>query len=197
MIGTLLKWAGAVVLGLALGAGSAFLVIGWGAQQSSVRAGGWTINRLAGSQGADPYTRALVARVGLLALARSETIYFQLSEDEDGRRLREACRYELAGGPLPARWWSVTLYARDNYLPQNQGDALSIDASGVRADADGRWTAVISANPPDAPNWISAAAGGEGFTLTLRLYNPTDEARDDPSAVPVPTLRKLGCGEET
>ncbi|NWG53637.1 MAG: DUF1214 domain-containing protein [Hydrogenophilaceae bacterium] len=198
MIGGLLKWAAAVVLGFLLGAGSALLVIGWGAQRSSVAAGAWTINTLAGSQSADIYTRAFVARVGLLALAQSETIYFQAAQDADGRPLTEGCRYELAGGPLPARWWSITLYAADNHLPRNEGDALSIDATSVRADEAGRWTAVVSAaSPQDAENWISSDAAGEGFTLTLRLYNPTDAARNDPAQVPTPSLRMLGCGDAT
>jgi hypothetical protein len=197
MIGRLLKWAAAIVLGFVLGAGSALLVIGWGAQRASVDAGGWTINTLAGSQGADPYTRALVARVGLLALAQSETIYFQLTADAEGRPLSEACRYELAGGPMPARWWSITLYARDNHLPRNRGDALSLDATSVRADEAGQWTAAVSAAPPETGNWISSEAAGDGFSLTLRLYNPTDRAREAAAQVPTPRLRTLGCGDAT
>ncbi|MBI1188848.1 MAG: DUF1214 domain-containing protein [Alphaproteobacteria bacterium] len=197
MIMGLLKWAAAIVLGFALGVGSALLVIGFGAQRASDAAGAWTINRLAGSQAADPYTRASVARVGLLALAQSETIYFNLAEDEDGRRLSQACRYELTGGPMPARWWSITLYASDNYLPRNQGDALSIDATSVRADEAGRWAATVSAASPDAENWISSDAAGDGFSLTLRLYNPTDAARAAPSDVPTPRLRTLSCGDST
>lgn len=197
MIGSLLKWAAAIVLGFVLGAGSALMVIGWGAQRSSVEVGGWTINTLAGSQGADPYTRAFVARVGLLALAQSETIYFQLNEDAEGRPLSEACRYALEGGPMPARWWSITLYARDNHLPRNQGDALSLDATSVRADEAGRWTAVVAASPPETENWISSDAAGDGFTLTLRLYNPTDAARNAPAQVPTPSVRALGCGDAT
>jgi hypothetical protein len=193
MMKRILFWGPAVVLGLAVGVGSALGVMALGAQGASVKVGQWTINRLAGSAAADPYTRAVVARVGLLALAQSETIYFQLSSDEDGAPLRDDCIYELSGAEMPARWWAVTIYASDNYLPLNDDDAFSVDATTIERNPDGRWTALVQSGARPGANWISANAAGSGYTLTLRLYNPANEARAEPATVRTPAIRTVSC----
>src|SRR5262245_32410583 len=121
-----LGWIATVVAGLALGLISAWwaLEIGRGAFVSHM--GAWTWSRSTGSVSAGPYTRAIVARDGLLALSADEALYLNLAQDENGRPLREDCVYELSGAQIPARWWSITLYARDNYLAQNNDGAFSV-----------------------------------------------------------------------
>ncbi len=183
----------AILAGLALGLGSAYVAIAQGAalQQRSFQ--GWSYNALAGAEAADPYTRAMIARAGLLALRAEETIYFTLSADEDGRPLREGCVYELRGGPLPARWWSVTIYAPDHYLPRNNDHAFSIDATRAVRDGAGGWRARLSATRGDAVTWISTREARNGFTLTLRLYQPMQEAREAPARISFPRLSTLSC----
>ena len=92
----------------------------------------------AGSVDADPWTRARIALTGLLALTRDQAIYFTTQTDDSGARLREECRYRVTGGAMPARWWSVTVYADDDFLPQNEDDALSFDATEVKPDPQGQ-----------------------------------------------------------
>ncbi|MEN9718983.1 MAG: hypothetical protein RIQ99_1861, partial [Pseudomonadota bacterium] len=122
--------------GLLVGAGS-----GWWAMAHAGARGyehnGWVGSTVAGSVDADPWTRAQVAVRGLLALTKSQAIYLTTHVDETGAPLREGCRYRVSGGAMPARWWSVTVYADDNYLPLNADDALSFDATEVRPDAAG------------------------------------------------------------
>ena len=74
-----MKRAGAylavVFAGLALGLGSALWLAGlWPARSTmafgDVDVGGWRSDFAIGSEAADPYTRARVARHGLLALAK-------------------------------------------------------------------------------------------------------------------------------
>jgi hypothetical protein len=110
--------------------------------------GGWVGSKLAGSAAADPFTRALIAKGGLLALNRSETIYFTLTKDEHGRPLTQNCAYQLKGGAFPARWWSVTIYAADDFLPQNHDHAQSIDQTRAERDAGGGWTAASRYSGP-------------------------------------------------
>lgn len=180
----------AAVIGILAGAGSAFAVLANGEMIGSVRQGEWLGNRNAGSTAADPYTRAVIARTGLLALSREETIYFTAYEDAPGQTLRENCSYELSGGPLPARWWSVTIYAPDNYLPVNGDEAQSVDATRI-GDA-GAWTARVSPTRDVAANWISSRNAGD-FSLTLRLYHPSPEARASAASIPFPRIRRLDC----
>jgi hypothetical protein len=157
--------------------------------------GGWMGSKLAGSAAADHFTRAVIAKGGLLALNRSETIYFTLSKDEHGRPLTQNCAYQLKGGAFPARWWSVTIYAADDFLPQNHDHAQSIDQTRTQLDPGGGWTAAVSLQRPPPggpPNWISTWGAGK-FSLTLRLYNPSPAAANDPHLISFPQITTTSC----
>lgn len=198
MRGTMLRqifaWGAAAALGVVLGAVSAWAALGVGASSASTHFGQWSHSRLAGSRAAGPYTRALIAREGLLALSAREALYFTLTRDADGRSLSEACVYDLAGPDLDARWWSVTLYAADDYLVRNTDSAHSIDASRVRADIDGLWRARLAPVRGDAMHWLSSREARRGFSLTLRVYNP--QPGFQPSAETLPRLTRISCAGE-
>lgn len=191
---TLLMYVAAIVLGVGVGFGSALLVLNNGELLGQFEYDHWSGNEDAGSTVADPYTRGIIAKIGLLALNRSETIYFHRYVDDSGEYLREACIYELSGGDLPTRWWSITVYAEDDFLPQNADGALSIDATQAVRDANGRWSARLAQARDGASNWISTNNAGT-YNLALRMYNPADSARNDPSSIPYPTIRRISCGE--
>src|SRR5262249_16882712 len=144
-----------------------------------------------GSVNADAYTRASIARSGLLALSADEALYFTLDHDENGAPLREDCVYQIEGRSFPARWWSVTLYARDNFLAQNNDRAFSIDSTHVEVDGMGRWRARIAPVRGEAAYWISSRAARRGFSLTLRVYNPDDGFPANPDQLP--TLSTVSC----
>ena len=150
-----LAWAATLVIGLAIGAGSAWWALQAGGGAFTQHMGQWSWSRATGSIDAGPYTRAIVARDGLLALSADEALYLNLDKDENAKPLREDCVYELSGGQIPARWWSVTLYAPDNFLAQNNDGAYSIDSTHVQGDADGRWSARIASVRGEAAHWIS------------------------------------------
>lgn len=189
MLRQILAWIAAVIAGAVLGLASAWATLSIGGASFSEEFGKWRYNGAAGSTAADPYTRAIIARVGLLALSAREARYFTMYEDEQGRPLSESCVYEMRGLPMDVRWWSVTLYADDNYLAQNTDSAHSVDAT--RIDNDAAWTARISPVRGDARNWISSRAARSDFSLTLRVYNPQRDFR--PSAETLPVLTTISC----
>lgn len=187
-------WAkGATVsLGLMVGllSGWAAITGGMGGQNYS----GWYGSSVTGSTDADPWLRARVAVSGLLALNKSQAIYFTRKTDDAGDPLREECRYRVTGGPLPGKWWSVTVYAADNYLPLNDDDALSFDATEVKPDAAGAWAAVLApVRPASGEAWASTRKAGE-FDITLRIYQPDQGAVADYASIPMPKVTKLDCG---
>jgi hypothetical protein len=188
-------WIVAVITGLLLGAGSAVLVLSQGAMIGAVDNAHWRTNRAIGSPDADPYTRAVVARAGLLALNQSETVYYFRTEDDAGEPLRGDCTYVLTGPRLPARWWSITLYDGDFYLAVNGDDAHSIDATSVQAAPHGVWRVRVGPERGDDVNWISSANAGS-FSLSLRLYNPDDEVRADLAGIALPHLTRDTCAED-
>lgn len=191
MLGRILAWAAAILIGVVLGAASAWGALQVGRTNFAEQYGAWHFNRAAGSTAAGPYTRAVIARDGLLALSAREALYFTIFADDQGRQLSESCIYEMTGRDLDARWWSVTLYADDSFLAMNNDHAHSVDASRISYSADGYWRTRISPVKGDAINWVSSRAARRGFSLTLRVYNPQRDFR--PSADSLPRLTALSC----
>lgn len=195
MLRRVLAWAAAIGVGIVLGAVSTWATLEIGRNTFGERYGAWTHNRAASFTAAGPYTRAIMAREGLLALSAREALYFSLAEDQDGRALDESCVYELSGREPGARWWSVTLYADDGFLVQNSDHAHSIDASRVRAAPSGVWLARVAPVRGDAAYWLSSRAARRDFSLMLRVYNPDRDFRA--SAETLPVLTRLSCAGET
>jgi hypothetical protein len=183
------QFALAVALGLVVGAGSAVVFM----RQGMAAAGdGWMGSKVTGSVDADAWARARVALSGLLALNRSQAIYFVRRTDAVGHPLIETCSYRVSGGPLPGRWWSVTAYAPDTYLPQNDDGALSFDATRVHPDAAGHWQAIAASRRPPGAVWLSTRHAGH-FDLTLRIYNPTPAAQADFTTIALPKVERIAC----
>lgn len=182
---------GVAALGLVVGAGSGWWSIngGMGGENYS----GWYGSRVTGSTDASPWLRARVAVSGLLALNKSQAIYFTRKSDDAGERFSENCRYRVSGGALPGKWWSVTVYAGDNYLPLNDDDALSFDATEVQVDDKGQWSAELSAKRPAQGAWASTR-NAANFDITLRIYQPAKQAQDNFASIPMPKVSKIDCG---
>ena len=184
------------LLGLTLGGVSALWVsglLGASAMASfaTINVSGWKSDPSIGAPSANAYTRARIARHGLLALAKEEAIYFTRNTDDAGDLLRESCQYELKGGPQAALWWSITLYDADSRLPLNTDNHLSLDATTL-GNQD-TWTATIAPNPPPEGHWLSSRAAGQ-FDLTLRLYQPASDVIETPETrLSVPEIRRITC----
>ncbi|WP_296722626.1 DUF1214 domain-containing protein [Erythrobacter sp.] len=205
MIRRIFAYLLAVAAGCAIGIGSALGMAGLLPGTNSlafgdVDVGGWRSDFATGSEAADAYTRARVARHGLLALAKSEAVYFTRATDDDGQPLREACTYRLTTGAMPAGWWSITLYNGDSMLPDNDDEALSINAGQDMAARIGDeivgqgGTATIAPRRPEGRGlWISSRNAGR-FDLTLRLYMPDDALLADPAGtLDPPQIERLAC----
>ncbi|GAM97531.1 hypothetical protein U91I_01157 [alpha proteobacterium U9-1i] len=186
-IGGVAAWVAAIVIGLAFGVASAWGALEFGRASFADSVGQWSYSRAAGSRTADPYTRAIVAREGLLALNAREAQYFSLTRDASGAPLRESCIYELAGDDLAARWWSVTLYASDNFLAQNGDHAEAVDSTRLQ----GPWRVRVAPVRGEAAYWLSSRAAARGFVLMLRVYNADDGWR--PTDSELPRLATVSC----
>ena len=186
------------VLGLAAGAVTALSaagMIGAGASVGNqIGVNGWNSDWTIGSAAANPWTRARVARHGLLALTKEEAVYFTTNVDSGGNRLSEDCTYEVTGGDMPGQWWSITLYDATSYLPRNKDNALSFDMTKAAASGDSAaWSFSVAAEGPQTGNWVSSHMAGE-FDMTLRIYKPTPELIADPEGVlPTPSVKRLTC----
>ncbi|WP_269620722.1 DUF1214 domain-containing protein [Zhongshania sp. BJYM1] len=178
-------------LGVAIGIWSASLMLKHQLNSSSVHNGPWRTLLTAGSTDAGMYQRSGIAIGGLLALSKQETLYFTAFEDSSGNLLQEQCNYRVLGNDPDARWWSLTAYAADHYLPQNDDNALSIAKTTVERDDGGHFEIMVSADP-QPKNWISSRAAGD-YSLTLRLYNPSSRVYKAPAAVKLPDILREDC----
>lgn len=152
--------------------------------------GPWQTNLTIGDARADPYTRTTVALHGLFALGHSETIYYTAQTDSAGDPLEGRCRYELRGGNINARWWSVTAYGPDDYLIANAANRYSVSNLTVAHRTDGTFFFAVGGRGQGG-DWIATGKGR--FSLTLRLYNPGPEIAFDPEHAALPTITKAGC----
>ena len=180
------------IAGLICGAALTLFLVFGPLEMGGIRVGAWQTNEHIGASEAGPVVRALVARRGLLALNRSETVYFTAWQDDDGEPLRETCSYRISGEDMPTRWWSLTLYAEDDFLPINGDEAHAVTRTDLGADA---WSVIAGpALIPDVP-WLSNRNAGH-FSITLRLYHPEDVVRDAPQTLNLPSITRLSCGED-
>ncbi len=187
----LLKFLMTAMAGVALGLLATWLVVARGTPMGGeIRDGPWRTSLATGSAQGGAWLRATVALHGLLALNRSETIYYSATTDSAGTALDAHCVYRVTGRDPPARWWSITAYGGDDFLIPNPHRLYSVSKNSVRRGEDGSF-AVTLRRDAARPNEI--ATGTAAFSLTLRLYNPGDAVAEDPAHVALPRIEKAGC----
>ena len=176
-----------VLLAIAVGLGSAWWAIKHApaSAQTTIQAGVWQGNTLNGSSDADDLTRARVAVSGLLALDRSETIYFAAHTDSQLRPLRSRCTYKISGTAPAARWWSITAYADDHFL----FDAVTRKFS---FSGDGEFSFSTGPNAIAGMEWLPTP-GDRGLELILRLYQPDATLQAAPASLRPPVIEQIGA----
>ena len=195
----LIRYLITLPVGLIIGAALALGLVFGPTELGGIRVGSWFTNRHIGSVDANPLIRAIIARRGLLALRQSETIYFSSDHDSSGERFDEACTYRMIFEEAQqARWWSVTLYAEDEYLAVNGDSAHSVSADHATPFPAGGFEAIISDSQTRSPaQWISSANSG-AFNLTLRMYHPDEGVIiDDAAMAQLPRVERISCEGET
>ena len=187
---TVAGWAALVVAALVTGVVSVKPTVRLLVERSAIKDGPWRTTLTAGAADANPYERTAIAVAGLYALGKQETLYYTAFADSEGRPLEGRCDYTLAGSPLPARWWSLTMYADDNYLVPNAPGIYSRHAGNLAFEPDGSFVVAVSARE-QARNWLPAPAGA--FSITARLYNPDPAVFADLTKVALPAIVRGSC----
>jgi len=180
----LVRHGSAGLVALLLGIGSAWWAIN--SHLPPIRNGAWRYDPLVGSVAADPYLRARVAKVALLALTNSEALYFFAVADDDGNPLRCDQSYRVEGRDFDSRWWSITAYDADTFLILNQQDRYSYNMTNLERTADGGYT-IFLARSPRPGNWIPTG-DGETFSLALRIYNPAPAVHEHVGTIALPRI---------
>ena len=190
---TFLLWMFLLVLGIALGVASTIGILRYNLSDSWTSNGPWRTKQDIGSQDANLYTRAAVAIGGLFALNSKEAIYYVANRDSQGRRLQSRCTYQIKGGALKARWWSITLYGSDFFLIRNKQNRYSYTKEDF-AKSPNSWSFQVSTKPqPD--HWLDSGNHSELY-LTLRLYHPDPSFVATKATARLPVIKRTACGEK-
>ncbi len=188
LLGTLFALAVAAAVGL----GATYFALSRGAAFGALRIGAWTAWPKTGTQNADPYARASIARSGRLPIALGDGVTFLARRDDDGRRLDGRCDVRLAGITPAARFWTLTLYDLEGQLVANSLHRYDFTSQEIVRRADGSFVITVSprANPG---NWLPTG-GIDRYMLALRFYDTsvgvaTKEGRE----IPMPIIKTGRC----
>ncbi|MFN3619756.1 DUF1214 domain-containing protein [Sphingorhabdus sp.] len=180
-----------IALGLLGGMAFAVQQVRGGLNDGLVTNGPWETGKSFGSVDASTLTRAKVALSGLMALPAKEAMYFTASRDSAGRALDGQCTYDVRGGKLDGRWWSITLYEGEGWLVKNPANRWSVAASAVGTDAQGQWAFTVSPQS-QLGAWLPTGSA-KAFDLTLRLYHPSPDLIGYPEKAQLPVITRKGC----
>jgi hypothetical protein len=164
ILATLLTLALGLAGGLALTSG----MLDAAQAPGAFRYGPWALWPRAGAPDADPYTRALFARRGEIAMAPAEGLALYASRDGAGGELDAACSYRLGGRIPAARVWTLTAYRPDGTLMANAARRNGLSSAETVSGAEGAEV-TLSADPSPG-NWLPLPAQGR-FVILLRLYD--------------------------
>ncbi|MEJ2377508.1 MAG: DUF1214 domain-containing protein [Pseudolabrys sp.] len=188
LLGTLF----ALVVGALVGLGGTYLALTRGAAFGALRIGAWTAWPRTGTQDADPYARASIARSGRLPIALGDGLTFMAKTDDAGRRLDGRCDVAVSGVTPAARFWTLTLYNPNGELVANALHRYDFTSQEIVRRADGSFVIVVAprANPG---NWLPTS-GVERYMLALRFYDTavgvaTKEGRE----IPMPSITTRRC----
>jgi hypothetical protein len=188
ILGCLLAFAIAAVIGL----GMTWLALSRGTAFSAVTIGAWTAWPRTGTQDADPYARASIARSGELPIASGDGVTFLARTDDNGRPLDGRCDVMMTGITPQARFWTVTLYDPQGRLVANSIDRYGFTSQEIVRRADGSFEIAIA--PRARPgNWLPTG-GIESYVLLLRLYDtPVGVATRAAREAPMPAIIVRAC----
>ncbi len=175
--------------GIAAGLITAAAALWWVAQGAVLHQGPWRSSLFPGVVDLDPYSRAVVALRGAVALHHAEAVRFVATEDDSGAALSPRCDYRLEGRDLPARWWSIHLGDEKLSLtPGGQG----VDRGNVVRAADGAYTVHIGPTRREG-NWLAPQDGAAAFSIHVHLYRPDAGALQPGQGPALPRLVRVGC----
>jgi len=182
------------VLAISIGGGGASVWYMLKANEGvgAVTIGQWTALPYLGTADADPYSKARVARDGLLALGSAEGLAFSAKEDADGHALRRECTYRIEGPVPSARFW--TLYAADpagTVLRRGNRRAAAMHSYQLVRGDDNSISIMAGADPTPG-NWL--ALSGEGpMSLVLTFFDTPIASNTGASDVMLPSIVKVSC----
>ena len=181
-----------LVIAIGGGAASVWYALDARAGVGAVTIGGWTAYPDMGTPDSDPYSKARVAREGVLALGPAEGLTFTAQRDSSGQRLRRQCNYRIEGDVPSARFW--TLHASDDagaVIGSDKPRPAALHSYNAIRAADNSISVAVGPHPAPG-NWLALSGSGP-MSFVLTLYDTTIATSTELDDIALPQLRKVGC----
>jgi len=181
-----------LVIAIGLGGYSVWYALNAQDGVGAIRIGQWTAFPEVGTLAADPYSKARVAREGVLALGRAEGLAFVAERDDAGEPLKRECTYTIEGGYPTARFW--TLYAADQSLgviDTGKPRQSALQSYQVLRQPDNSVAISVGSRPAPG-NWLLTGGSGKMY-FVLTFYDTPIASSTGLSDVTLPRILKAGC----
>jgi hypothetical protein len=96
--------------------------------------------------------------------------------------------YRVDGVDPDARWWCLTVYQDQFFIPDRL-DRYSYSRKDVMRHPEGSWTVKISAKEQSG-SWIPLGNATGPFHLTFRCYNPVASMIERSEAARLPVVTR-------
>jgi hypothetical protein len=180
----------ALGIGAVTGLGLTALSVGRSTGAGTLRIGPWLATPKAGTPEADPYARAVTARLGTLPLALADGLALVADQDSSGAAIDGRCTYRVTGSVPPARFWTLAA-ARSDFAPVvDEGLRQGFTSYEIVRQAEVPTDIVVA--PEARPgNWLPSG-GVRDLRLVLRLYD-TPVATTISAATVLPAITLVSC----
>jgi hypothetical protein len=175
------------------GLGTAWYMVEAGSRLSTRTFGPWVAWPAAGRSDADPYTRAHVARDGLLPLSSTSELTFKAKIDSRGARLTSGCDYAVVLDDFEPAWWELAVYDGQGRLIANPADRYAFNSSTAMRDLEGH-TVIAVARDARPGNWLPSGRSNRIFiVLTVQDAAWAAAVHDGGTPKTMPEIVRSGC----
>jgi hypothetical protein len=186
--------AAAAMIAIAGGVLSSRHMINQGSPLSTITYGPWVYWKEAGREGADPYTRAHVAKSGTLRFSSDTAGVYETNSDAQGAYLHSSCDYIIEGPYAQGLWWSLSVFDSRGLLIANDAERYAFTSDTVAANPDGSYIVTLGRDARPG-NWLPTGGAGR-ITVVFTLLDPasglSEEQRAERYKV-LPDIRREGC----
>lgn len=180
-----------LTVAIAIGFGASYYALTDGRIFGAVREGPWAGWPQIGQPVPDPYSRAYLARNGLMQLGQAEGIQFTAFTDSGGELLDLACNYRLTGRAPGASFWTLVATDEDGTLMAAPGGQAALRSERIAYGPNGSINAAIG--PRLVPgNWLETTGNGP-FRLMLTLYDAAIFAGGATTIAEMPHITREAC----
>ncbi len=179
----------ALCIALSIGFGATWLAIHNRHGFEQVKLGAWSVWIKAGSAGADPYTKAIIAKSGEVPLQAAEGLELIAMHDDDGKSFKPACTYVISGTLPAARFWTLNAFTKTGQIAPNIAERYGLASTEIVRDETGNFEINVSSTIQSG-NWLPVAP--LPFQLILRLYDAStgSSAPELQAAIQLKTMKK-------